>query len=60
MQMVNSLPWRESHTNEVNGKKIDLKRKSPLFRLALYEGIGSYPIKLYLPEGSNDLVIIRK
>ena len=51
---------RDNHTEEINGKKIDLKGKSPLYRLALYDGIGSYPVKLYLPQGSNDFIIIRK
>jgi hypothetical protein len=51
---------RKNHTEIINSRKIDLKGKSPLMRKAKIEGIGSYSIKLYLPEGSNDFVIIRK
>ena len=44
----------------MNGKAFDIKGESPLIRNGKTKGISSYPIKLYLPEDSNDFVIIRK
>ena len=51
---------RESHTKEMNGKLRDAKGESPLIRIGKTKGVEFFPIKLYLPEGSNDFVIIRK
>ena len=51
---------RISHTKEMNGKPFDIQGKSPLIRNGKARGISIYPIKLYWPKGSDDLVIIRK
>ena len=51
---------RKSHTKEMNGKLRDAKGESPLIRIGKTKGVEFFPIKLYLPEGSNDFVIIRK
>lgn len=51
---------RQNYTEEMNGKKINAKGKSPLIRNGKTKGVSFFPVKLYLPEGSNDFVIIRK
>lgn len=51
---------RISHTEEMNGKAFNIQGKSPLIRNGKVKGISVYPIKLYWPEGSNELMIIRK
>lgn len=51
---------RISHTKAMNGKDgIDAQGESPLIRNGKIKGVSFYPVKLYLPEGSNDFVIIR-
>jgi hypothetical protein len=44
----------------MNGKPFDIKGESPLIRNGKIKGISTFPVKLYLPEGSNEFVIIRK
>lgn len=51
---------RIGHTKEMNKKEIDAKGRSPLIRNGKIKGVSFYPVKLYLPEGSDDFVIIRK
>ena len=51
---------RNIHTKEMNGKLLDSKGWSPLIRKGKKSGAVDYPVKLYLPEDSNDFVIIRK
>lgn len=49
------------HTDEFNNKKpLDIFGWSPLIRLGQNAGASSYQVKLYLPEGSDEFVIIRK
>lgn len=52
---------RKSHTKEFNNKTpLDLKGWSPLIRKYTTSGGADYPILLYLPQNSNEFVIIRK
>lgn len=51
---------RKNHTKEMNAKEINAKNESPLIRKGKTRGVSFFPIKLYLPEGSDEFVIIRK
>lgn len=52
---------RKSHTKDFNNESpLDLKGWSSLIRKGKISGAAEYPIKLYLPEGSDEFVIIRK
>ena len=51
---------RKNHTNEMNGKSINAIWESPLIRNGKIRGVSFFPVKLYLPENSNEFVIIRK
>ena len=52
---------RKTHTREFNNySPLDIKGWSPLISKATIYGAAPYPILLYLPEGSNEFVIIRK
>ena len=52
---------RKTHTKEFNNKSpLDIKGWSPLISKGEKSGAADYPVKLYLPEGSNEFVIIRK
>ena len=52
---------RKTHTREFNNKSpLDIKGWSPLISKGEKSGAADYPVKLYLPEGSNEFVIIRK
>ncbi len=52
---------RKTHTKEFNNKSpLDIKGWSPLIRKGRKSGAEDFPVKLYLPEGSNEFVIIRK
>jgi hypothetical protein len=51
---------RKNHTKEFNNKSLDIKGWSPLIRKGQKAGGSAYGVKLYLPEGSNEFVIIRK
>ena len=52
---------RKTHTREFNNYfPLDLKGWSPLVRKGQVRGGAEFPVKLYLPEGSNEFVIIRK
>lgn len=52
---------RKTNTNEFNNKSpLDLKGMSPLIRLGQKAGAVDYPVLLYLPQNSNEFVIIRK
>ena len=51
---------RKTHTREFNNySPLDIKGWSPLIRKGRKSGAADYPVKLYLPEGSNEFVIIR-
>ena len=51
---------RKTHTREFNNYfPLDLKGWSPLVRKGQVRGGAEIPVKLYLPEGSNEFVIIR-
>ena len=51
---------RKTHTKEFNNKSpLDIKGWSPLISKGEKSGAADYPVKLYLPEGSNEFVIIR-
>jgi len=51
---------RKTHTREFNNYfPLDLKGWSPLVRKGQVRGGAEFPVKLYLPEGSNEFVIIR-
>ena len=51
---------RKTHTREFNNKSpLDIKGWSPLISKGEKSGAADYPVKLYLPEGSNEFVIIR-
>ena len=51
---------RKTHTREFNNYfPLDLKSWSPLVRKGQVRGGAEFPVKLYLPEGSNEFVIIR-
>ena len=52
---------RKTHTKEFNNySPLDIKGWSPLISKGTTYGAAPYPILLYLPEGSNEFVIIRK
>lgn len=52
---------RKNHTRDFNNESpLDLKGWSPLISKGTISGAADYPIKLYLPEGSDEFVIIRK
>ncbi len=52
---------RKNHTREFNNQDpLDLKGRSPLISKGKVSGAADYPILLYLPQGSNEFVIIRK
>ena len=52
---------RKTHTKEFNNKSpLDIKGWSPLILKGKKSGAGYYNVLLYLPEGSNEFVIIRK
>lgn len=52
---------RKSHTMEFNNKSpLDIKGWGALIRKGQKSGAADYRILLYLPQGSNDFVIIRK
>lgn len=52
---------RKNHTRDFNNESpLDLKGWSSLIRKGKISGAEEYPIKLYLPEGSDEFVIIRK
>ena len=52
---------RKTHTREFNNKSpLDIKGWSPLILKGKKSGAGYYNVLLYLPEGSNEFVIIRK
>lgn len=52
---------RKNHTMEFNHKSpLDIKGWGPLIRKGQKSGAADYRILLYLPQGSNDFVIIRK
>ena len=52
---------RKTHTREFNNySPLDIKGWSPLIRKGRKSGAEDFPVKLYLPEGRNEFVIIRK
>ena len=52
---------RKTHTREFNNySPLDIKGWSPLIRKGRKSGAEDFPVKLYLPQGSNEFVIIRK
>ena len=52
---------RKTHTREFNNySPLDIKGWSPLIRKGRKSGAEDFPVKLYLPEGSKEFVIIRK
>ena len=52
---------RKTHTREFNNySPLDIKGWSPLIRKGRKSGAEDFPVKFYLPEGSNEFVIIRK
>ena len=52
---------RKTHTREFNNySPLDIKGWSPLIRKGKKSGAEDFPVKLYLPQGSNEFVIIRK
>jgi len=52
---------RKTHTQEFNNKSpLDIKGWSPLILKGKKSGAGYYNVLLYLPQGSNEFVIIRK
>ncbi|MCY0977816.1 hypothetical protein PGH12_15735 [Chryseobacterium wangxinyae] len=52
---------RKTNTKDFNNESpLDIKSWSPLIRKYKISGGASYSVKLYLPEGSDDFVIIRK
>ena len=52
---------RKTHTKEFNNySPLDIKGWSPLIRKGKKSGVEDFPVKLYLPEDSNEFVIIRK
>ena len=52
---------RKTHTREFSNKSpLDIKGWSPLILKGKKSGAGYYNVLLYLPEGSNEFVIIRK
>ncbi len=51
---------RKTHTREFNNHSpLDIKGWSPLISKGEKSGAADYPVKLYLPKGSNEFVIIR-
>ena len=52
---------RKTHTREFNNKSpLDIKGWSPLILKGKKSGAGYYNVLLYLPQGSDEFVIIRK
>ena len=52
---------RKTHTREFNNKSpLDIKGWSPLIRKGKKSGAGYYNVLLYLPQGSDEFVIIRR
>jgi len=52
---------RKTHTKEFNNySPLDIKGWSPLISKGTTYGAAPYPILLYLPEGSDEFVIIRR
>ncbi|WP_454983566.1 hypothetical protein [Capnocytophaga sputigena] len=52
---------RKTHTREFNNYfPLDLKGWSPLVRKGQVRGGAEFPVKLYLPQGSDEFVIIRR
>ena len=52
---------RKTHTKEFNNKSpLDIKGWSPLILKGKKSGAGYYNVLLYLPQGSDEFVIIRK
>lgn len=52
---------RKNHTREYNNQDpLDLKGRSPLISKGKVSGAADYPILLYLPQNSDEFVIIRK
>ena len=52
---------RKNHTKEFNNHSpLDIKGWSPLISKGEISGAADYPIKLYLPQGSDEFVIIRR
>ncbi|WP_260393328.1 hypothetical protein [Riemerella anatipestifer] len=51
---------RKTHTKEFNNSSMDIKGWSPLISKGKISGAADYPIKLFLPKGSDEFVIIRK
>ena len=52
---------RKTHTKEFNNKSpLDIKGWSPLVRKGQVRGGAEFPVKLYLPQGSDEFVIIRR
>ena len=51
---------RKTHTREFNNHSpLDIKGWSPLISKGEKSGAADYPVKLYLPQGSDEFVIIR-
>ncbi|MDY3548854.1 hypothetical protein PG291_09600 [Riemerella anatipestifer] len=50
---------RKTHTKEFNNSSMDIKGWSPLISKGKISGAADYPVKLFLPKGSDDFVIIR-
>ena len=51
---------RKTHTREFNYSPLDIKGWSPLISKGTTYGAAPYPILLYLPQGSDEFVIIRR
>ena len=52
---------RKTHTREFNNySPLDIKGWSPLISKGTTYGAAPYPILLYLPQGSDEFVIIRR
>ena len=51
---------RSNHTKQVNGIDWDIKGESPLIQYGKEGGAATFPVKLYLPQGSDEFVIIRR
>lgn len=51
---------RVKASKEMNGKPFNIQGKSPLIRNGKIKGISTFSLMLYLPEDSNEFVIIRK
>ena len=51
---------RSNHTKQVNGIDWDIKGESPLIQYGKEGGAATFPVKLYLPQGTDEFVIIRR